>query len=157
MDWEAIGAIGEVVGAISVLITVLYLAIQIKESAKAQQTVSTNSMIEGYNSFITWCVSTEELAKTSQRMFKESNEELTPLDAHRLASMYRVFTNHITRLFHLRQAGVLPQDTWVTVATEAKQILNLTEFGRKFKQNNLAYADVWDAIDELESQELSKF
>jgi hypothetical protein len=35
MNWEAIGAIGEISGALAVVLTLLYLARQIKESRKA--------------------------------------------------------------------------------------------------------------------------
>jgi len=35
MNWEAIGAIGEIVGAIAVLLTIVYLADQIKQNTKA--------------------------------------------------------------------------------------------------------------------------
>lgn len=35
MNWEAIGAVGEIIGAIAVLLTLLYLAIQVRESSKA--------------------------------------------------------------------------------------------------------------------------
>ena len=157
MNWEALGAIGEVVGAVSVLITVLYLAVQIKESAKSQHTVSYNSMIEGYNTFISWCISTEELSKTSQRMFNETGEELTDLEIHRLNFMFRAFTNHIYRLFNLYEGGALSEEQWKINAVEADQIFNLTEFGKNFRKENMAYASMWHWMEQLDSQELSRF
>ena len=42
MNWDAIGAIGELIGSITVVITVVYLAVQIKLSSKAAISVSTN-------------------------------------------------------------------------------------------------------------------
>ena len=35
MNWDAIGAIGEVVGALAVFITLGYLAVQIRQNTKA--------------------------------------------------------------------------------------------------------------------------
>ena len=35
MNWEAIGAIGEIIGAAAVFLTLIYLAIQVKESRRA--------------------------------------------------------------------------------------------------------------------------
>jgi hypothetical protein len=43
MNWEAIGAIGEILGAIAVVITVLYLARQTRASAKAVVSASRNA------------------------------------------------------------------------------------------------------------------
>ena len=34
MNWEAIGAIGEIVGAFGVIVTLIYLALQIKQNSK---------------------------------------------------------------------------------------------------------------------------
>ena len=40
MDWNAVGAIGEAVGAVAVLVTLVYLASQIRQNTKAQETTS---------------------------------------------------------------------------------------------------------------------
>jgi hypothetical protein len=42
MNWQAIGAIGEIIGSMTVVITVAYLAVQIRQSGKAARSVSTN-------------------------------------------------------------------------------------------------------------------
>jgi hypothetical protein len=35
MDWEAIGAIGEVIGAAAVVVTLVYLAVQVRHAKSA--------------------------------------------------------------------------------------------------------------------------
>ncbi len=37
MNWEAIGAVGETVGALAVLVTLVYLAMQIRQNTKSVQ------------------------------------------------------------------------------------------------------------------------
>lgn len=37
MNWDAIGALGEIIGAIAVIATLIYLTIQIRESARASR------------------------------------------------------------------------------------------------------------------------
>lgn len=37
MNWDAIGAIGEIVGAMAVLVTLIYLAVQIRQSSDTQR------------------------------------------------------------------------------------------------------------------------
>jgi ABC-type molybdate transport system permease subunit len=37
MNWEAIGVAGEIIGAIAVLATLIYLAVQVRESSKAKR------------------------------------------------------------------------------------------------------------------------
>ena len=40
MNWDAIGAVGEIVGASGVIISVIYLALQIKKQTKESQMAS---------------------------------------------------------------------------------------------------------------------
>ena len=43
MNWEAIGAVGETVGALAVLVTLVYLAVQIRQNTKAVQATAVDS------------------------------------------------------------------------------------------------------------------
>ena len=49
MNWEALGAIGEIVGAIAVVVTLVYLATQIRQNTKAVQAASVDSSISAIN------------------------------------------------------------------------------------------------------------
>ena len=40
MNWDAISAVGEIVGAAAVVVTLIYLAIQVKDSAKASRSAA---------------------------------------------------------------------------------------------------------------------
>ena len=50
MNWEAAGAVGEIVGAFAVVLTLIYLAIQIRHSIRATKALvresATNSMVQ---------------------------------------------------------------------------------------------------------------
>lgn len=53
MNWEAVGAIGEVIGAIGVIVTLAYLAIQIRQNSAVvrsatRQAISTTQAEIGY-------------------------------------------------------------------------------------------------------------
>jgi len=43
MNWEAIGAIGELVGALAVLVTLVYLSMQIRQNTKSVQAAAVDS------------------------------------------------------------------------------------------------------------------
>jgi len=42
MNWDALGAVGELVGSVGVVVTLAYFAVQTKNSSKAAQSNSTN-------------------------------------------------------------------------------------------------------------------
>ncbi len=49
MNWEAIAAVGELVGAFAVLITLIYLAVQIRQNTAAVATSTYESVMTGFN------------------------------------------------------------------------------------------------------------
>ncbi len=48
MNWEAIGAIGEIVGALAVVISLLYLATQIRTQNREARTASAHEILEAF-------------------------------------------------------------------------------------------------------------
>ena len=51
MNWEAIGAVGEIVGATAVIATLIYLAIQIKGSARAARSAAVTDSTTAMQAF----------------------------------------------------------------------------------------------------------
>ena len=52
MNWEAIGAVGEIVGALAVLITLGYLAVQIRQNTAQQKREELVSIQHGQNAVV---------------------------------------------------------------------------------------------------------
>ena len=51
MNWEAIGAIGEIVGAISVLVTLIFLILQIQQNTMLFNSKVPENQLLHYNKF----------------------------------------------------------------------------------------------------------
>ena len=49
MNWDAVGAVAEVVGALGVIISLVYLALQIRQSNSTDKLTATLSLQESYN------------------------------------------------------------------------------------------------------------
>jgi hypothetical protein len=52
MNWEAISAIGQIVGAAGVIISVIYLAQQVRSNARQTRLASMRSMSEAFNQWL---------------------------------------------------------------------------------------------------------
>jgi len=61
MNWNAIGAIGEVVGAFAVFISLLYLALQIRDSRRSDQIVAAAGVASAVDVWIGQIVRDEKL------------------------------------------------------------------------------------------------
>ena len=65
MNWDAVGAIGEVVGAVAVVVTLLYVGRQIHQANVQTQARARYSFIEAYGEMNTSISSNREVASTS--------------------------------------------------------------------------------------------
>ena len=52
MNWEAISAIGQIVGAVGVIISVIYLALQVRSNARQTRLASMRSMSDAFNQWL---------------------------------------------------------------------------------------------------------
>jgi len=112
VNWEAVGAIAEILGAIAVIATLGYLAIQIRENTR-----STTASI--YQSAMDGCV---ELNRTLSEVdvgelyFKATTnlESLSEVELYRAMNLHRMWLAHVYKLFRLYERGVLPKSLVLT-------------------------------------------
>jgi len=106
MNWEAIGAIGEIVGAITVFATLIYLAIQIKHGAQAARSAAVTDAITGMQAFY------QELGTNQQasKLFLEGMtdpDSLSEQDRFQYIMMVHSAFLGFQRSFFLAQEGTL--------------------------------------------------
>ena len=154
MSWEAIDAMGSLLGAISVLLTLLYLAKQIKENSKLLTTSVYQTAVDGYNEMASMLLENPELARN---LLMDKPAQLSEVDAYKLNLILRVYLNQGLKLFKLYEAGIFPEEDWLLRAAEVKQVINQTDFSRDFVKNNLIFSQMCNYLDDLEVEPASKF
>ena len=93
MNWEAFGAIGEIVGAAGVIVSLIYLASQIKNQYTESQVTAVNNLTYQWNAFMGDMAGDSELARI---WVKGLN------DFHALDSTEHVqFSTHLNRIFRI--------------------------------------------------------
>ena len=109
MNWEAIGAIGEILGAVAVLITLIYLAIQIRLNTleiRAGRVESTLKDQAKYNEFLASDADLARIYWTAIEDIDKLNENEKRRWLHLCSIMLR---NSEVAYYHHRQ-GYLPED-----------------------------------------------
>ena len=86
MNWEAIGALGEVLGAVAVIATLLYLAVQTRHARVAVETASTLGTIEGHSRFRQALIKHPELTDLLAKA--NSSTELTEGEVQRIKILF---------------------------------------------------------------------
>ena len=61
MNWDAIGAIGEVVGATGVILSLAYLGIQIRQNSRATEEEIFQSLLNNYHGAMDYLISNQNL------------------------------------------------------------------------------------------------
>ena len=102
MNWSAIGAIGELVGGVAVIVSLIYLAIQIRQNTKATRAEIYQQRSQGAADFFMSQATDVEMSELMNSVFEEGLgklEKLTPLElrlfrSFQLASLPRMDNNH---------------------------------------------------------------
>ena len=155
MNWEAIGAIGEVLGAAVVVATLFYLSVQLRQNTKAQTIATFESAMAGFNDVNYFVFGDKERAGILLTGFRNP-EELDEVDHAIFVGMVRSYSNHVYKLFRLYERGVFPEHEWVKAATEYKQAIS-TVGGERFRVGNRYFDDLWAALDDIEDGEFTDF
>jgi len=135
MDWNAIGAIGEIAGAIGVIVTLVYLAGQLKQNTRALRSSAFQNYNERTDSY--WDFEAQHAAVLGAIYERQSAfEELTGEQKLILnASMMKAF-NVLEGMFLQNRAGILGD----------REYLAKVE-GFKISMRNALVRDAWQRLN----------
>jgi hypothetical protein len=111
MNWDAIGAVGESLGAVAVFVTLVYLSIQIRQNTKSERASALDASITAFSAIRESTYVNPELSALYMKGSK-SPATLSEEEAFR----YRLFMHNILlsfwHMFTQSRYGDLPVDIW---------------------------------------------
>ena len=113
MSWEAIGAIGEVVGALAVVCTLIYLAVQIKQNTAKTRVQIRQAISDAQSANINLRATDPHIVRIVIKSRKEevlNEEELARLQFHLDATLRQFKNIHAQYL-----AGYFPESEWKSI------------------------------------------
>ena len=155
MNWEAISAIGQIVGAIAVLVTLIYLAIQMKQNTSAVATSTYESTMTGFNDINVIVASNPQLASIINRGCMNA-EDLTEIETVQFNFILRCYANQWWKLYKLYDRGSLPKKEWAIFAKEAAQFLEQPGC-KPFCEQNQLFADLYKDLEKYKTGVISNF
>ncbi len=102
MNWEAVGAVGEILGTIAVLVTLLYLATQMRQNTRAMQVATYESVISGFNVLAMAAATDPALARIFDHGL-DAPETLSDDEARQFSFVMRALCNQWMKLLRLRE------------------------------------------------------
>lgn len=155
MNWEAIAAIGQLVGALAVLITLIYLAIQIRQNTAAVATATYEGTMTGFNDINVVVAGNPALASLLDRGCQDP-ESLNTDEVVQFNFLLRCYANQWWKLFKLYERGSLPGEEWSIFAREAAQFMDQPGC-KPFRAQNALFADLYADMDRHRSGVISEF
>ena len=111
MNWEAIGAIGEIAGAIGVIATLLYLSVQVRSSTLASRVESKLAATRMYADFLNGLIQSPEINELFLRGRKDISS-LTSEEFHRFSNLALQSFSFFSAGYFQYSRGTLHESDW---------------------------------------------
>jgi hypothetical protein len=154
MNWEAAGAIGEIVGALAVLITISYLAVQIRQNTGAVRAAALDSSVNALTTVRAKIHDSGELTDIYLRGC-ENPESLTGVELTRFRLLLTNIVWSILNLYTQSGYANLSDSVWISQKPILKRILS-TNGGKWYWKQHKSEFEVSFAfeVDAILSSEL---
>ncbi len=144
MNWEAIGAIGETIGAFAVVLSLLYLAIQIRSQNRESRIASVHELNEAFRNAIT-SFQNPNLADVFVRA-KDNFEALPETERLQFISMVQGIMRVWEDAFHQHQQKRLNDVQWQAMVVQFSSYLGLPGVAAVWSIRKMAYSEDFRAF-----------
>jgi hypothetical protein len=114
MNWEALGAIGELIGAIAVVVTLIYLAGQLKQNTRAMQSGTRETFLNGLQTVNGYALQNSDVLHRG--LFQR--EELSGEEFTRFLTIVHAALNAYEALYSEYLAGHVDEAFWESKARQ---------------------------------------
>jgi len=144
MSLEEAGAIAEIVGALAVVFTLIYLSIQIRESSKTNRLVATQSLLE--RSTDVWAQGLYVPEARALRQKFSSGESLTDAEKSDIRTLILVLLNNLQVSFLMGTEKLISNTVFDTFRERAITVKKLPHFD-----------EIWDATKNIYTVEFQQW
>ena len=144
MDWDALGAIGEIIGAVAVVVTLAYLARQIRNQNRANDIAAYEGIADAFNQINLMLSADAELYRIFVTGLYEPSA-LNDEEAGRFSILYRAVMNNNHKIYRAHQRGAVEDDLWEKWAAEAADLIDSPGGRLYFEQQ----PESWDYVEAL--------
>ena len=144
MNWEAIGAVGEVGGAIAVVGSLVYLAIQIRSQVSESQIASVHEITAAFRSAIT-SFQDPQRAEVYTRALT-AFDELPESQRLQFISMAQGLLRVWEEAYYPYDAGRLDERIWKAMLSQYTDIISSHGFQRVWELRRHTYSDEFRAF-----------
>ena len=143
MNWEAISATSEALGAGAIIVTLVYLSIQLRENTKSIKMQSLDSTFKEWSTLLAEMQNINGVGGNYLKML--NGEELTSTEAHQLAFFYRRVLHENEKVQHLASIGAADSFNIESLERSLPAIVGSEFFDQFWSQYKSRYSDEFQA------------
>lgn len=145
MNWNALGAIGEIIGAVGVIVSLLYLASQVRNNSRQLRHASAQAVLDKLNGLIGQLAFTAGAGDVWTRGLSgldalKDDEELV-----RFSSMLLMAFWAYEEVFHYRRAGVIEDWAWIHAKAPVEHFMRTPGFQEWWGRRSDWFGDEFQA------------
>jgi hypothetical protein len=135
MNLEELASIGEFIGGFAVLLTLVYLAIEVRNNTKTLKAEANNTTYIDWSEFNAM-MSQHPHREVISRAFnpQESFENFEPADQFTIACLARTMIQKFSAAHFQHKAGMLGVENWTSYMTYCKSVFSLPVFSAWWKE-----------------------
>ncbi len=149
MNWEAIGAIGEIVGAIAVVVTIGYLAVQIRQNTISLRSASIQQILQGIAELNQFLGSAPDVTE----LFWRGNSDPASLSEdewHRFVHIASAMIRRMELMFLNHRQGFVSAQVWEAQANNLRHWFSTPGIRRWFSELGAGVnADFREYVEQL--------
>jgi hypothetical protein len=152
MTIEQIASIGEVIGAVAVVISLVFLAIELRRNTKTMRASSAFDSEQAFASINQVIFADEKIALLAMRAHSAEArpEDYSESDWAQIYFLFRACMQVTQAQWFLKQEGLMSEEIWMMRATWAKGWIQTPVFSTVWKQDCEKEVFVKSFIDEIE-------
>ena len=139
MNWEAIGAVGEILGATAVVISIIYLATQIRQNSQAVKSESVRQLLsQSSNLFLGTATSPEIIAAQTEHM---PGQQAITEDEQRLDMLASAIFTNFENGYYQYTSGSLPEEIFLSYERRVSAMLQVSWARSHWELRSTRYGD----------------
>jgi len=156
MNWEALGAIGEIVGAVAVVVTLGYLAVQIRQNTRSMHAGAVHQATVGASVFTMPVAESEELARIFSTGLFRPDQLNTEEERIRWLVLIITLFRHYEDVFLQYKNGTVGAESWEAWLNAMRPFLAYPGFAAFWSVRGDTFTASFRAVVESERARLSE-
>jgi hypothetical protein len=126
---ELLGNVGEFVGAIAVVATLIYLAHQVRESQLSTRADTLERLQSGFTTVNALPASDSDIARLMHSIFNNQTQDLDEVELYQAMMLFNVWVNQFVKAAQAHRNGIITDNQLTVYANDSYMWFN-TDFGK---------------------------